>query len=83
MSNPDNEKHKTERAYIWAFAFGVVAIIAIVAGSIVHVMTTTSRAAIEAGLVQDALPGMEGVYWVEPSGDCKAADENGANHADH
>ena len=62
------ETKKTERTYIWAFACAVVTIVAILATCITYAITSTSHAAIEAGLEQRTLPGRDGVYWVRPDG---------------
>lgn len=55
--------NKIALSIIWAICI----ILCVVAASYAYYRTETNRAAIEAGLVQDSVPGQFGVYWTKPN----------------
>lgn len=46
--------------------FTIICVVAIIVFGIAYHQTETVKSAIEAGLVQDTLPGETGVFWVKP-----------------
>jgi fatty acid desaturase len=60
------ERTRTDRWVACAVAAAFVGVAASIAGGVAYCVSTTQRAAIEAGLVQGTVPGVADAVWVRP-----------------